>query len=58
MSLLDAGAPGDHNAVLMDAAEALMTADDLLSYHPIRSRVTGRQSQAASSISASKNIGR
>lgn len=48
MSLLDAGAPGDHSAVLMDAAEALMT-DDLLSYH----RVTGRQSQAASSNSAS-----
>lgn len=53
MSLLDSGAPGDHSAVLMDAAEALMS-DDLLSYHPIRSRVAGRQSQAASSTSASK----
>lgn len=55
MSLLDSGAPGDHSAVLMDAAEALMT-DDLLSYHPIRSRVAGRQSQAASTTSASKKV--
>ena len=53
MSLLDTGAPGDHSAVLMDAAEALMT-DDLLTSYPIRSRVTGRQSQAVSSSSASK----
>lgn len=45
MSLLDAGAPGDHNAVLMDA-ESLMP-EDIIAY-PIRTRVTGRQSQAAS----------
>lgn len=44
MSLLDTAAPGDHSAAVLMDAEALVP-DDIITY-PIRTRVTGRQSQA------------